>query len=69
MCVHASRQCVELAGGDLNKDFACVSLLTKNNDIFVLLNKGRIQCAHNFHQLQFDKVSRSEKERNKGAKK
>lgn len=29
--------------------------LTKNNDIFVLLNKGRDQFVQNFHQLQFDK--------------
>lgn len=29
--------------------------LTKNNDIFVLLNKGRDQFVQIFHQLQFDK--------------
>lgn len=31
----------------------CSFLLTKNNDIFVLLNKSRDQFVHNFHQLQF----------------
>lgn len=36
----------------------CTSLLTKNNDIFVLLNKRRDQFVRNFHQLQFGEKSR-----------
>lgn len=38
-------------------DFFCSAVypLTKNNDIFVLLNKNRDQFVQSSHQWQFDK--------------